>query len=232
MITIRHAQDRGHAEHGWLKTHHTFSFADYYDPEQMSFRSLRVMNEDVVAPGQGFGMHGHRDMEIVTYVLEGELEHKDSMGNGEVLRPGEFQHMSAGSGIRHSEFNPSETQPVHLYQIWLLPVKAGLTPSYSQKAFATDGRQDRWQVVASQDGREGSLRINQDAAIELANLSAGSQLMKELAPGRHCWLQVLRGAVTLNGQSLNTSDGAAISDETRLTLEAKVPAEIMLFDLA
>ncbi|MFN0016642.1 MAG: pirin family protein [Pirellulaceae bacterium] len=231
MITIRRAQERGHADHGWLKTHHTFSFADYYDPEQMGFRSLRVMNEDVVAPGQGFGMHGHRDMEIVTYVLEGELEHKDSMGNGEVLRPGEFQHMSAGSGIRHSEFNPSETQGVHLYQIWLLPEKGGLTPSYSQKAFPAEGRQDRWQVVASQDGRESSLRINQDAAIELANLSAGSQLAKELAPGRYGWLQVLRGAITLNGQSLNTSDGAAISDETRLTLQAKGPAEVMLFEL-
>ena len=232
MITTRHAPDRGHADHGWLKTHHTFSFSDYYDPEQMGFRSLRVINEDVVAPGQGFGMHGHRDMEIVTYVLEGELQHKDSMGNGEVLRPGEFQHMSAGTGIRHSEFNPSETNPVHLYQIWLLPEKPGLQPSYSQKAFATEGRQDRWQVVASKEGREGSLRINQDAAIELANLSSGSQLVKELATGRHAWLQVLRGAVTLNGQSLNTSDGAAISDETRLTLEAHGPAEVMLFELA
>ena len=231
MISIRRAADRGHANHGWLKTHHTFSFADYQDPKQMGFRSLRVMNEDEVAPEQGFGMHGHRDMEIVTYVLEGELEHQDSMGNGEVLRPGEFQHMSAGSGIRHSEFNPSKTVPVHLYQIWLLPEKPGLLPSYSQKAFSAEGRQDRWQVVASRDGRDGSLRINQDAAIELANLSAGSKLVKELAPGRHAWLQVLRGSVSLNGQSLPTSDGAAISGETNITLDATVPAEVMLFDL-
>lgn len=232
MITIRRAQDRGHADHGWLKTHHTFSFADYFDPEQMGFRSLRVMNEDFVSPGQGFGMHGHRDMEIVTYVLEGELEHRDSMGNGEVLRPGEFQHMSAGSGIRHSEFNPSETEPVHLYQIWLLPEKPGLTPSYSQKGFPAEGRQDRWQIVASRDGCDESLIINQDATIELANLFGGAQLTKELAHGRNAWLQVLRGAVTLNGAQLSTSDGAAISDETRLSLEAHESAEVMLFDLA
>ena len=231
-FNIRRANQRGHADHGWLKTHHTFSFADYYDPEQMSFRSLRVMNEDFVAPGQGFGMHGHKDMEIVTYVLEGELQHRDSMGNGEVLRPGEFQHMSAGTGIRHSEFNPSKTEPVHLYQIWLLPEKPGLTPSYSQKAFPAKGRQDRWQIVASRDGRDGSLVINQDATIELANFSAGAKLVKELAPKRHGWLQVLRGAAMLNGTPLSTSDGAAISEETRLSLEAREPAEVMLFDLA
>jgi len=232
MITIRRAQDRGHANHGWLNTHHTFAFADYYDPAQMGFRSLRVINEDIVAPGQGFGMHGHKDMEIVTYVLEGKLQHKDSMGNGEVLRPGEFQHMSAGTGIRHSEFNPSDAEPVHLYQIWLLPEKSGLQPSYSQKAFAAEGRQDRWQIVASKDARDGSLRINQDAAIQLANLSAGSNLASELALGRHAWLQVLRGTVTLNGQLLRTSDGAAISEESSLILAADEPAEVMLFDLA
>jgi len=232
MINIRPAQDRGHADHGWLKTHHTFSFADYFDPQQMSFRSLRVMNEDVVAPGQGFGMHGHKDMEIVTYVLEGELEHKDSMGNGEVLRPGEFQHMSAGTGIRHSEFNPSETGPVHLYQIWLLPEKNGLSPSYSQRAFPEEGRTGRWQIVASKDGREGSLVIQQDATIELANLAVGSQLSKGLKTGRHAWLQVLRGAVTLNGTRLSTSDGAAVSEETELIVKASEPAEVMLFDLA
>jgi len=232
MINIRRAADRGHANHGWLKTHHTFSFGDYFDPQQMGFRSLRVMNEDFVAPGQGFGMHGHKDMEIVTYVLEGKLQHRDSMGNGEVLRPGEFQHMSAGTGIRHSEFNPSEAEPVHLYQIWLLPQKPGLTPSYSQKAFSTEGRQDRWQIVASRDGRDGSLVINQDATIELANLATGARLVKELTPKRHAWLQVLRGAVTLNGAQLATSDGVAISDETRLSLEAPEPAEVMLFDLA
>ena len=232
MITTRRAQDRGHANHGWLKTHHTFSFADYYDPQQMGFRSLRVINEDFVAPGQGFGMHAHKDMEIVTYVLEGQLEHRDSMGNGEVLRPGEFQHMSAGTGIRHSEFNPSETEPVHLYQIWLLPEKSGIEPSYSQKAFSAEGRQDRWQVVASRSGQDGSLVIHQDATIELANLSANSVLEKELFAGRHAWLQVLRGSVTLNGNQLATSDGAAISGESRLLLKAQEPAEIMLFDLA
>src|SRR3954464_7516588 len=187
MIQIRKSDARGHFNMGWLDTYHTFSFGDYYDPAQMAFRSLRVMNEDRVAPGQGFGMHGHRDMEIVTLVLSGALEHRDSLGNGEVLRPGELQRMSAGNGIRHAEFNPSETEPVHLYQIWLLPEKAGLTPSYSQKAFPKEGRHDRWQLVASRDGRDGSVVINQDATIELANISAGTQLVKVLAPKRHAW---------------------------------------------
>ena len=232
MITIRRAADRGHADHGWLNTYHTFSFGDYYDPDQMGFRSLRVMNEDVVAPGQGFGMHGHRDMEIVTYVLSGELEHRDSLGHGEILRPGEFQHMSAGTGIRHSEFNPSKSQPVHLYQIWLLPERPGLEPSYSQKAFPAEGRRNQWQVVASRDGREDSLTIHQDAVISLADLSTGTELQKEIAPGRHTWLQVLRGKVTLNGTPLDTSDGAAISQESSLSLRAEGPAEVMLFDLA
>src|SRR3954468_4378211 len=167
MFIIRKSADRGHFDHGWLDTYHTFSFADYYDPANMGFRSLRVMNEDRVAPGGGFGMHGHRDMEIVTCVLSGALEHKDSLGHGEVLRPGEFQHRTAGRGIRHSEFNPSASEPVHLYQIWLLPERAGLTPSYEQKAFAESEKRDRWRLVASPDGGDGSLTIRQDARLYL-----------------------------------------------------------------
>ena len=231
MINVRKAADRGNFDHGWLKTSHTFSFADYYDPRHMSFRALRVMNEDWVAPGQGFGMHPHRDMEIVTYVLEGALEHRDSLGNGEVLRPGEFQRMTAGTGIRHSEFNPSETEPVHLYQIWLLPRAAGLTPSYEQKAFAAEEQHNRLRVVASPDAREGSLTIHQDASVYLAKLEAGKSVEHPLAEGRHAWLQVLRGSVRLNGQPLVTSDGAAVSDERLLQVEADEAAEIMLFDL-
>src|SRR3954471_13423156 len=194
MIRIRRSAERGHLDHGWLDTYHTFSFGDYYDPARMGFRSLRVMNEDRVAPGGGFGMHGHRDMEIVTCVLSGALEHKDSLGHGEVLKPGEFQHMTAGSGIRHSEFNPSATEPVHLYQIWLLPRANGLTPSYSQKAFGAEQRQNRWQLVASPDGAESSLKIEQDSRIFLAALDEGRELSHEFGRGRHGWLQVLRGA--------------------------------------
>lgn len=231
MIQIRRAVDRGHADHGWLDTFHTFSFADYFDVKHHHFRSLRVMNEDRIAPGQGFGMHGHRDMEIVTYVLEGALQHKDSLGNGSVLRPGEFQRMSAGSGIQHSEFNPSETEPVHLYQIWLFPNEHGITPSYEQKTFAAAERLGRLRLVASPDGADGSLTIQQDSRIFLSSLSAGDSVTHELASGRHAWLQVLRGKVSLNGTPLDTSDGAAISDEQLLTLHADQPAEVMLFDL-
>jgi hypothetical protein len=232
MITVRKSADRGHLNHGWLDTYHTFSFGDYYDPAQMSFRSLRVMNEDRVAPGQGFGMHGHRDMEIVTYVLSGALQHKDSLGHGEVLRPGELQRMSAGSGIRHSEFNPSATEEVHLYQIWLLPRAAGLAPSYEQKVFSDEARRNRLRLVASPSGENGSLTIQQDARLYLATLDAGTKLAHDLAPGRHAWLQVLRGAITLNGQPLATSDGAAVSDETQLSIISSEPAEVLLFDLA
>lgn len=231
MLTIRRAADRGHVDHGWLDTFHTFSFADYFDAKHHHFRDLRVINEDRVAPGQGFGMHGHRDMEIVTYVLEGALQHMDSLGNGSILRPGEFQRMSAGSGIRHSEFNPSETEPVHLYQIWLFPNEHGITPSYEQKAFAETERLGRLRLVASPDGADGSLTIQQDARIFLSSLSAGDSVTHELVPGRHAWLQVLRGKVSLNGTPLDTSDGAAISDEQLLTLHADQPAEVMLFDL-
>jgi redox-sensitive bicupin YhaK (pirin superfamily) len=231
MLTLRRAADRGHFNHGWLDTYHTFSFSEYYDPAHMSFRSLRVMNEDRVAPGMGFGMHGHRDMEIVTIVLSGALQHKDSLGNGEVLRPGEFQRMSAGSGIRHSEFNPSETEAVHLYQIWLTPRATGLPPSYEQKPFDPAARQNQWQLVASPDAAAGSLTIQQDARIYLANLPTGGELNYELPPGRHAWLQVIAGAGKLNELDVAASDGVAISDETRLQLTAASPLEVMLFDL-
>src|SRR5262245_57998672 len=185
MIRVRKATKRGHFDHGWLDTYHTFSFGDYYDPEHMGFRVLRVINEDVVAPGEGFGMHGHRDMEIVTIVLSGALEHRDSLGNGEVLRPGEFQRMSAGTGIMHSEFNPSATEPVHLYQIWLLPEKRGLTPSYEQKPFDPAARVGRWQLVASPDAAEGSLRIHQSARLFLGNIAASTTLSYDLMARRH-----------------------------------------------
>ncbi|MBC7820194.1 MAG: pirin family protein [Planctomycetaceae bacterium] len=231
MIHVRRAADRGYADHGWLDTFHTFSFADYFDAEHHNFRALRVINEDRVAPGQGFGMHGHRDMEIVTYVLEGALQHKDSLGNGSILRPGEFQRMSAGSGIRHSEFNPSPTEPVHLYQIWLVPNEHGVKPSYEQKAFAEEERLGRFRVVASPDGADGSLTIQQDARVFLSTLSANQSVTHELSPGRHAWLQVLRGRVSLNGTALDTSDGAAVSDEQLLTVHANQTSEVMLFDL-
>lgn len=232
MIHIRKANDRGHANHGWLDTYHTFSFAGYVDRDHVHFRSLRVMNEDRVAPGQGFGTHPHNDMEIVTYVLEGALEHKDSMGNGEVLRPGEFQRMTAGTGITHSEFNPSADEPVHLYQIWLFPDRKGHTPSYEQKRFPDEQLSNQLRVVASPDAEDGSLLIRQDAKIFLSKLDAGTVVEHPIAESRHAWLQVLRGNVILNGQPLNTSDGAAVSEEEVLKIEADGDAEIMLFDLA
>lgn len=232
MIRVRKSHERGHADHGWLKTFHTFSFATYQDPSHVRFRALRVMNEDVVAPGQGFGTHPHHDMEIVTYVLEGALEHRDSMGNGEILRPGEFQRMTAGTGIEHSEFNPSATEPVHLYQIWLFPERKGIEPSYEQKAFQVAGRENRLQLVASRHGDEGSLVIHQDARIFLANLSPGFSISHTLAPGRHAWLQVLRGRVAVESHALEAGDGVAVSDEPSLVIDAVDPSEIMLFDLA
>ena len=232
MLTIRKAGDRGHAQHGWLDSFHTFSFADYYDPQHMGFRSLRVMNEDWVQPDTGFGMHPHRDMEIVTYVLEGALEHRDSLGSGGVLRPGELQHMSAGTGIRHSEFNPSASEPVHLYQIWLLPDRRGLAPSYDQRTFDEKERRGRFQVVASADGRDGSLLIHQDAEILLATLKEGEEVRHPIAPGRHAWLQVLRGAVTVNGQPASAGDGVALSEESSVAVQAGQPSEVMLFNLA
>jgi redox-sensitive bicupin YhaK (pirin superfamily) len=231
MIQVRKAAERGHFGHGWLDTYHTFSFADYFDPAHMGFRSLRVINEDRVQPGQGFGMHGHRDMEIITYVLEGALEHRDSLGNGSVLRPGELQHMTAGTGVRHSEFNPSEREQVHLYQIWIIPERQGLRPSYEQRGFPHEERQGRLRLVASPDGRDGSLAIRQDAEIYLSSLGETEQVTHKLEPGRHAWLQVLRGAVQVNGFSLVAGDGVAVSDEPTLAAGATEPSEIMLFDL-
>jgi quercetin 2,3-dioxygenase len=231
MITIRKSADRGHANLGWLDTYHTFSFSTYRDPQHVHFRALRVMNEDFVAPGQGFGTHPHDNMEIVTYVLEGALEHRDSMGNGEALRPGEFQRMSAGTGITHSEFNPSPSEPVHLYQIWLFPDRDGLPPSYEQKRFDEAGRHNQLQLVASPSADDGSLLIHQDARIYLSNLDDGRSVTHRLDQDRHAWLQVLRGSVTLNGENVETSDGAAVSNEEQLTIKAHGDAEIMLFDL-
>jgi redox-sensitive bicupin YhaK (pirin superfamily) len=232
MIVVRKASERGHVDHGWLNSYHTFSFAGYRDPQYMGFRSLRVMNEDRVAPGQGFGTHEHRDMEIVTFVLGGALEHKDSMGNGEILKPGEFQRITAGTGITHSEFNPSTDEPTHFYQIWLLPERKDIEPSYEQKSFDPAGRRNHLQLVASRDAAEGSLLIHQDARVYLSCFEEGQTVSHTLKSGRHAWLQVLRGAVTLNGQSLETSDGAAVSDETALEIVADQPAEVMLFDLS
>ncbi|HBN75621.1 MAG TPA: quercetin 2,3-dioxygenase [Planctomycetaceae bacterium] len=231
MFKVRKAADRGHADLGWLDTYHTFSFSSYQDPQHVRFRTLRVMNEDTVQPGEGFGEHPHQNMEIVTYVLEGALEHKDSMGNGEILRPGEFQRMSAGSGITHSEFNPSQTEPVHLYQIWIFPDEKGLTPSYEQKRFDDERMVNQLRLVASPEAADGSLTIHTDARIYLAKLDAGTSLDYELNNGRHAWIQVLRGKVSVNGTVLDTSDGMAVSEEDRLTIQAEDHAEIMVFDL-
>jgi redox-sensitive bicupin YhaK (pirin superfamily) len=231
MITVRKSEDRGHANHGWLDTYHTFSFSSYRDPAHVHFRSLRVMNEDRVAPGKGFGRHPHDNMEIVTYVLEGQLEHQDSMGNGSILRAGEFQRMSAGTGVEHSEFNPSATEPVHLYQIWLFPGERGLEPSYEERKFDESEKQDRLRLVASPDGRDDSLTIHQDARIYLGSLSPAKEVSHTLEPGRHAWLQVLRGKVQVGDQQLSAGDGAAVSDEANLKLAAVDAAEVMLFDL-
>jgi hypothetical protein len=232
MIRLRKAAQRGHANYSWLDTFHTFSFADYYDPEYVNFGSLRVMNEDRVQPGRGFGMHGHSDMEIVTYILSGSLEHRDSLGNGSVLKAGEVQRMSAGTGIRHSESNPSDRELLHLYQIWLMPQRTAIDPSYEQKPFPGDGKHNRWRLVVSPDGADGSLRIHQDARIYLAKLEKGATLGRELKSGRSTWLQMLRGKGELDGQSLSAGDGAAISGENALTITATEEAEVMLFDLA
>lgn len=232
MIAIRKSGERGHFDHGWLDTYHTFSFGNYYDRAHSGFRSLRVINEDRVAPGQGFGMHPHRDMEIVTYVLDGALEHKDSMGHGAVLRPGEVQRISAGTGISHSEFNPSKTDPVHLLQIWLRPERNGLQPSYEQKSFSAKERDGRLRLVASPQGQDGSVKINQDAAIYAATLRGGQDLSHKLADRRHAWVQVTRGEATVNGETVEQGDGAAISDEQAVQIRAPIGAEVLLFDLA
>jgi redox-sensitive bicupin YhaK (pirin superfamily) len=230
-ITLRRAAERGHADHGWLDTRHTFSFGDYYDPRHLGFRALRVINEDVVAPGRGFPTHPHRDMEIVTYVLQGALAHRDSLGNGSVIRPGEVQRMSAGTGVRHSETNASATEPVHLLQIWIEPDVEGLTPSYEQKAFGDEDRRGRLRLVASPDGADGALTIHQDARVYATVLDPGRRVVHALAPGRHAWVHVARGALTLNGHALVAGDGAAVSGEAALTLTGDAAAEALLLDL-
>lgn len=232
MIRIRKATERGHADHGWLDTRHTFSFADYYDPQQMGFRALRVINEDRVQPGMGFPTHPHRDMEIISYVLEGSLEHRDSMGNGSVIRPGEVQRMSAGTGITHSEFNHSRNEVVHFLQIWILPSTHGVTPGYEQKEFPGDGKRGVLRLVASPDGRNGSVTIHQDAYLYAALLESGEEVVYPLPAGRHAWLQVARGRVQVNDMVLEQGDGAAVSTETRVTVSGLEPSEILLFDLA
>lgn len=232
MIQLRKSSDRGHGDHGWLNSFHTFSFANYHDPQHIGFRSLRVMNEDRVAGGQGFGTHAHHDMEIVSYVLDGELEHKDSMGNGEILKPGEFQRISAGSGITHSEFNPSPDQAAHFYQIWLLPGSKGIRPSYEQKSFDPALRQNRLQLVASPDAAEGSLTIHQDVRIFLADIAANQKIEFELPAQRYAWIQVLSGSLEINGQPVHAGDGIAVSDELKLYIAGQSDSEIMLFDLA
>ena len=232
MINIRKSNERGHADHGWLNTHFTFSFADYYDPEHVFFRTLRVMNDDRVAAGGGFPTHPHRDMEIVTYVLEGALEHRDSMGTGSVIKPGDVQYMSAGSGVTHSEFNASKTEPVHLLQIWMFPQEKGLMPLYDQKNFSEAEKRGKLRLVVSPDGRDGSVKIRQDNELYTTLLGKGESVRHELKPDRHAYVQVARGSVKLNGTSLDEGDGAAISAEEAVELTGVDNAEVLLFDLA
>ncbi|MEM6468073.1 MAG: pirin family protein [Planctomycetota bacterium] len=232
MIAIRRSEDRGYADHGWLKSYHTFSFAGYRDPNHMGFRNLRVMNEDRVAPAQGFGPHAHDNMEIVSYVLAGELEHKDSMGNGEVLTPGEFQRISAGTGITHSEFNPSTDHPVHFYQIWLIPNVLDTQPSYEQKRFPDEELSGQLRLVASPSGDDGSITIRTDAKVYLGKLKSGESVEHLIDPSRHLWLQVLRGDVQVNESELSASDAVAVSNESSVSISATSNAELMLFDLS
>ncbi len=232
MIQVRRSGERGHARHGWLESRHTFSFADYHDPKHMGFRALRVINEDWVQPGKGFPPHSHSDMEIVTCVLEGALEHKDSLGNTSVIRPGELQRMTAGTGVTHSEFNAASDALVHLLQIWILPAVPNLEPGYEQRDFGSGPMRDRLRLVASQDGRDGSLTVHQDVTLHLGRLAPGTKLAHALAEGRHAWVQVGRGALRLNGTALAAGDGAALSAERALELEALEPSHVLVFDLA
>ena len=232
MMTLRPARERGHANHGWLDSHHTFSFADYHDPAHMGFRVLRVINDDRVAPGQGFGTHGHRDMEIVSYVLEGALEHKDSMGTGSVIRPGDVQRMSAGTGVRHSEFNASKTEPVHFLQIWILPRAAGIKPSYEEKRFTEADKRGKLRVVASPNGREGSVTIHTDAVIYAGLFDGDEKAELAIGSGRHAWVHVARGSVRVNGKALGEGDGASLSEEPSVTIDGGKSAEVIVFDLA
>ncbi len=232
MITVRRAHERGHAEHGWLESYHTFSFAAYRDPRFMGFHDLRVINEDRVQPGRGFATHGHEDMEIVSYVLEGALAHKDSLGTGSVIRPGDVQRMSAGTGVTHSEFNHSSAALVHFLQIWILPARRGLRPSYEQRAFSIDERTNRWRVVVSPDARDGSITIHQDATMHATLLDEGASVEQVLDPDRHAWVQVARGELELNGVRMVEGDGAAVTNERALVAVARQPTEALLFDLA
>jgi redox-sensitive bicupin YhaK (pirin superfamily) len=231
MIAVRKSSERGHANHGWLDSHHTFSFADYYDPEHMGVSVLRVINEDRVEPGAGFPTHGHRDMEIVSYVLEGALEHKDSMGNGSVIRPGDVQRMSAGTGVRHSEYNASDKEQVHFLQIWILPNTQGIKPGYEQKRFEPTELAGRLRIVASPDGRDGSVTVHQDASLYATKLVNGARVSHTLAPGRTAYVHVARGEVSVNGERLRAGDGARIEDEAQLTLADGRAAEVLVFDL-
>jgi quercetin 2,3-dioxygenase len=232
MIQVRRSEDRGRTQIDWLDSRHTFSFGDYYDPDHVHFRSLRVINDDVVEPGQGFGAHPHRDMEIVTYVLEGALEHKDSMGTGSVLHAGDVQRMTAGTGVLHSEFNPSATERVHLLQIWILPARKGLSPGYEERRAADLPERDGLRLLASRDGRDGSVTVNQDVGLYSARVTPDRPVTYPLPRGRHAWVQVTGGAVTLNGRPLKAGDGAAVSDEPRLEMTAAAPADVLFFDLA
>lgn len=232
MITLRPSQERGHAYHGWLDSYHTFSFANYYDPQHMGFRALRVINEDRVAPGKGFGTHPHRDMEIITYVLSGAIAHKDSMGNAATIQAGEVQRITAGTGITHSEFNPSDTELGHFLQIWILPDTAGLTPSYAEQKFSLETKQAGWKLMASRNETGDAVHINQDVDLYATVLTDGEARSFELRPDRYAWVQVTRGKISLNGVSMEAGDGAAVEQETLLDFQAHGDAEVLLFDLA
>lgn len=232
MITLRPGKERGHANHGWLDSYHTFSFANYYDPKHMNFRALRVINEDWVEPSAGFSAHSHRDMEIITYVLEGALEHKDSLGTGAVIKPGEAQRMSAGTGITHSEFNHSTTEPVHLLQIWIVPDTQGITPSYEQRDFPIEEKLGKLRLIAAKDGREGAVKIHQDVDLYASVLASGDRLVHNLKSDRYAWLQVVRGEAKLNDYALQAGDGVAVSQTELLNISTDAGAEILLFDLA
>jgi len=231
MITIRKSEDRGHLNYGWLDTYHTFSFDQYYDAAHMHFRTLRVINEDRVAAGKGFPTHSHRDMEIITYILSGSLEHRDSMGNGSVIRPGDVQRMTAGTGVAHSEFNPSDSESVHLLQIWIMPNARNLAPGYEQKFFSEEERRDKLRLIASPDETDGSVKINQDARVYAALVEPGAKLTHALKDDRYAWLQVARGSINVNGVELNQGDGAGINREDNLAISARDRAEFLLFDL-
>lgn len=230
MMKIRKSNERGHAEHGWLDTYHTFSFADYYDPQWMGFRSLRVINDDMVMPGMGFGTHPHRDMEIITYILSGALQHRDSMGNGRVIQTGDAQYMAAGTGVQHSEFNPSKDEAVHLLQIWIQPDHKGVAPRYAEKSFK-NAEPGKLHLVTSKEGRDGSIAIHQDADLWLAKLEPGNRVNYQLAPGRNAWVHVAEGELSLNGTRLEAGDAAAITDEKALEIVASKPTQVLLFDL-